>query len=77
VQTAWREGWFVSAIRTLDKLHGREAPVVFSMATSSGDDLPPNLEFLFSSRKLLEIRCRTIDKCGWSSVCFFVEEAER
>jgi uncharacterized protein len=40
-------------IGTVDKFQGREAPVVFfSMATSSGDDLPRNLEFLFSRNRL-------------------------
>ncbi|HUK44037.1 MAG TPA: TM0106 family RecB-like putative nuclease [Gaiellaceae bacterium] len=38
---------------TVDKFQGQEAPVVFfSMATSSGDDLPRNLEFLFSRNRL-------------------------
>ena len=41
------------AIGTVDKFQGQEAPVVFfSMATSSGDDLPRNLEFLFSRNRL-------------------------
>jgi superfamily I DNA and/or RNA helicase len=40
-------------IGTVDKFQGQEAPVVFfSMATSSGDDLPGNLEFLFSRNRL-------------------------
>jgi uncharacterized protein len=40
-------------IGTVDKFQGQEAPVVFfSMATSSGDDLPRNLEFLFSRNRL-------------------------
>jgi uncharacterized protein len=38
---------------TVDKFQGQEAPVVFfSMATSSGDELPRNLEFLFSRNRL-------------------------
>jgi len=37
----------------VDKFQGQEAPVVFfSMATSSGEDLPRNLEFLFSRNRL-------------------------
>ncbi len=41
------------AVGTVDKFQGQEAPVVFfSMATSSGDDLPRNLEFLFSRHRL-------------------------
>ena len=40
-------------IGTVDKFQGKEAPVVFSsMATSSGDDLPRNLECLFSRNRL-------------------------
>jgi predicted RecB family nuclease len=40
-------------IGTVDKFQGREAPVVFfSMATSSGAELPRNLEFLFSRNRL-------------------------
>jgi len=38
---------------TVDKFQGREAPVVFfSMATSSGDDIPRGVEFLFSRNRL-------------------------
>ena len=40
-------------IGTVDKFQGQEAPIVFfSMATSSGEDLPRNLEFLFSRNRL-------------------------
>jgi uncharacterized protein len=40
-------------VGTVDKFQGQEAPVVvFSTATSSGDDLPRNLEFLFSRNRL-------------------------
>ncbi len=40
-------------IGTVDKFQGREAPVVFfSMATSTGAELPRNLEFLFSRNRL-------------------------
>ena len=40
-------------VGTVDKFQGQEAAVVlFSMATSSGDDLPRNLEFLFSRNRL-------------------------
>ena len=41
------------AVGTVDKFQGQEAPIVFfSMATSSGDDLPRNVEFLFSRNRL-------------------------
>jgi uncharacterized protein len=40
-------------VGTVDRFQGQEAPVVFfSMATSSGDDVPRNLEFLFSRNRL-------------------------
>ena len=40
-------------IGTVDKFQGQEAPVVFfSMATSSGSEIPRNLEFLFSRNRL-------------------------
>jgi uncharacterized protein len=38
---------------TVDKFQGREAPVVFfSMASSSGEEVPRGLEFLFSRNRL-------------------------
>ena len=41
------------AVGTVDKFQGREAPVVFySMATSSGEDLPRDFEFLYSPNRL-------------------------
>jgi len=40
-------------VGTVDKLQGREAPVVFySMATSSAEDVPRTLDFLFSRNRL-------------------------
>jgi uncharacterized protein len=40
-------------VGTVDKFQGQEAPVVFfSMATSSGHDVPRNLAFLFSRTRL-------------------------
>jgi uncharacterized protein len=40
-------------VGTVDKFQGQEATVVFfSMATSSGDDLPRDLAFLFSPNRL-------------------------
>jgi uncharacterized protein len=40
-------------IGTVDKFQGQQAPVVFfSMATSSGEDVPRNLGFLFSRNRL-------------------------
>jgi uncharacterized protein len=40
-------------VGTVDKFQGREAPVVFfSMASSSGDDIPRDVEFLFSRNRL-------------------------
>jgi hypothetical protein len=40
-------------VGTVDKFQGREAPVaVYSMATSSGDEAPRGLEFLYDHRRL-------------------------
>ena len=40
-------------VGTVDKFQGQEAPVVFfSMASSSGEDIPRGLEFLFSRNRL-------------------------
>jgi superfamily I DNA and/or RNA helicase len=40
-------------VGTVDKFQGQEAPVVFfSMATSSGENVPRNLDFLFSRNRL-------------------------
>jgi len=40
-------------VGTVDKFQGQEAPIVFfSMATSSGEDVPRNLAFLFSRNRL-------------------------
>jgi uncharacterized protein len=40
-------------VGTVDKFQGREEPVVFySMATSSAQDVPRSLEFLFSRNRL-------------------------
>lgn len=40
-------------VGTVDKFQGQEAPVVLvSMATSSADDLPRNIEFLYSRNRL-------------------------
>ena len=40
-------------VGTVDKFQGREAPVVlYSMATSSAEDVPRSLEFLFSRDRL-------------------------
>ena len=40
-------------VGTVDKFQGQEAPVVFfSMASSSGEDVPRGLAFLFSRNRL-------------------------
>jgi superfamily I DNA and/or RNA helicase len=42
-----------SRVGTVDRFQGQEAAVsIFSMATSSVEDLPHNLEFLFSLNRL-------------------------
>ena len=41
------------AVGTVDKFQGRQAPIVFfSMATSSGSELPRDIDFLFSRNRL-------------------------
>jgi uncharacterized protein len=46
-------GLSVIPVGTVDKFQGREAPIVFySMATSSAEDVPRSLEFLFSRNRL-------------------------
>jgi uncharacterized protein len=40
-------------VGTVDKFQGQQAPIVFfSMATSSGEDLPRDIKFLFSRNRL-------------------------
>jgi superfamily I DNA and/or RNA helicase len=40
-------------VGTVDKLQGQEAAVVLiSMTTSSGDDMPRNIEFLYGQNRL-------------------------
>jgi superfamily I DNA and/or RNA helicase len=40
-------------VGTVDKFQGQQAPILFfSMATSSGEDVPRNLAFLFSRNRL-------------------------
>jgi uncharacterized protein len=48
-----RAGLHEVPVGTVDKFQGREAPIVlYSMATSSTDDVPRSLEFLFSRNRL-------------------------
>jgi superfamily I DNA and/or RNA helicase len=52
-------------VGTVDKFQGQEAAIVLiSMATSSGEDLPRNIEFLYSRNRLnvaiSRARCLTI-----------------
>ncbi len=58
-RTTHRSGCFTSGCRTdvrvgtVDAFQGQEAPVViFSMATSSGEDVPRGIAFLFSRNRL-------------------------
>ena len=51
--TLARAGLTDIPVGTVDKFQGQEAPVVFfSMATSTGEGVPRNLEFLFSRNRL-------------------------
>jgi predicted RecB family nuclease len=48
-----KRGFADVPVGTVDKFQGRQAEVVFfSMATSSGDDLPRDIDFLFSRNRL-------------------------
>jgi len=56
-------------VGTVDKFQGQEgAAVVYSLATSSGEDIPRNLEFLFSRNRLnvavSRARCLAIVVCA-------------
>lgn len=56
-------------VGTVDKFQGQEAAVsIFSMATSSADDLPRNLEFLYSLNRLnvavSRARCLSVLVCS-------------
>ena len=52
-EALWAAGLADVPVGTVDKFQGREAPVVFySMATSSAEDVPRTLEFLFSRNRL-------------------------
>ncbi len=54
-QVKWLRDHLPRGVRvgTVDKFQGQEAPVVFfSMTTSSGEDVPRNLEFLLSRNRL-------------------------
>src|SRR5205814_7897079 len=47
------EGLTGARVGTVDKFQGREAPVViYSMATSSADDAPRGMEFLYDLHRL-------------------------
>jgi len=47
-----KEAGFEVPVGTVDKFQGQEAAIVFySMATSSGDDLPRDMEFLFEPNR--------------------------
>jgi predicted RecB family nuclease len=48
-----RQGLTTVPVGTVDKFQGQEAAVVFfSMATSSGEEIPRNVEFLYSRNRL-------------------------
>jgi superfamily I DNA and/or RNA helicase len=56
-------------VGTVDKFQGREAAVVFfSMASSSGDDVPRGLEFLFNRNRfnvaISRARCLSVVVCS-------------
>ena len=54
-RTPWQRPGCPAGVRigTVDKFQGREAPVaIYSMATSSADDAPRGLEFLYDPHRL-------------------------
>jgi predicted RecB family nuclease len=56
-------------VGTVDKFQGREAPVVFfSMASSTGDDVPRGLEFLFNQNRfnvaVSRAKCLSVVVCS-------------
>jgi predicted RecB family nuclease len=56
-------------VGTVDKFQGQEAPVVFySLATSSGEDIPREMEFLFEKNRLnvaiSRAQCMTVLVCS-------------
>jgi predicted RecB family nuclease len=62
-------GFGAIRVGTVDKFQGLEAPVVFySMATSSGDDLPRDLEFLFEKNRfnvaISRAQCMSVLVCS-------------
>ncbi len=71
-------------IGTVDKFQGQEAPVVFfSMATSSGEDVPRSLAFLFSRNRLnvaiSRAQCLAVLLCSprlLEARCHSIEEME-
>jgi uncharacterized protein len=71
-------------VGTVDKFQGQEAPIVFfSMATSSGEDVPRNLTFLFSRNRLnvaiSRAQCLAILVCSprlLEARCHSIEEME-
>ncbi|MHB8442719.1 MAG: TM0106 family RecB-like putative nuclease [Candidatus Tyrphobacter sp.] len=57
------------AVGTVDKFQGQEAPVVFySMATSSGDDIPRDIGFLFEKNRfnvaISRAQCMSVLVCS-------------
>jgi uncharacterized protein len=71
-------------VGTVDKFQGQQAPIVlFSMATSSGEDVPRNLAFLFSRNRLnvaiSRAQCLAILVCSprlLEARCHSIEEME-
>ena len=69
-------------VGTVDKFQGQEAAVVFfSMATSNGEEIPRNLEFLFSRNRLnvavSRARCLAILVCSPALLRIWCRSAEQ
>lgn len=81
-QTLAAAGLHDVRIGTVDKFQGQEAPVVFySMATSGGDEMPRDLEFLFEKNRfnvaLSRAQCLTILVCSPELLCVRCKSPEQ
>jgi superfamily I DNA and/or RNA helicase len=69
-------------VGTVDTFQGQETAVcLFSMATSSGEEIPRNLEFLFSGNRLSvavsRARCLGVLVCGPALLNIRCRDAEQ
>ena len=66
IQRAFKKHNIAVKVGTVDKFQGQEAAVVFfSMATSSSEEMPRNVEFLFSKNRFNVAISRARSQSGW------------